>query len=523
MRHFIRSISILFLFTSLCAEAQTDVTIRKKDFKSGNQGFEEAWKHVTAGDVYFSQKGVWYGNAYEEYNKAISYNSSNAELNYKLGASALLSDNKEKAAPFLLKAIELKKNVADDIFLFTARSLQYAGRFPEAIDMFGKFLSSQVKKSDEEIVKIKKCIDECNSAIILTKDTLNVTIDNLGGTVNSYSDDYSEIITADGKLMYFASRREVEKSDKRNTDTKYDENIFLTAKNNGSWSPAVPAVKNLTSGNCEAPLYITPGGDRLYIYAGYENGGDIRKVSINKKGEWKSPEPVEFPVNSSGSETSFCFSPSGNEIYFVTNNAKDGLGGKDIYFIRKENEKKWSKPQNAGEAVNTIFDEECVRFSVTGDTLFFSSKGHNSIGGFDIFYCVKNSTGSWSAAKNYGYPVNTQWDDLFYFPATDNDSTFFFVSNRSGGLGGLDIYRGSVHHSLSTLPEISITPSKTNNAAPPDTAVVVKKEESRQPAEQPELQSESDKADLVFFENKEAIEKVRIGIIFLNSDNRQTF
>jgi tetratricopeptide (TPR) repeat protein len=514
MSYLIKSISILFLFSSLYAEAQTDVTIRKKDFKNGNVGFDEAWKHVTAGDTYFSQKGVWYGNAYEEYNKAISYNSANAELNYKLGASALLSDNKEKAAPFLLKAIELKKNVADDIFLLTARSLQYAGKFSEAIEMFGKFLSSQVKKSDEEIVKIKKCIDECNSAIILTKDTLKVTINNLGGTVNSYSDDYSEIITSDGKLMYFASRREVEKSDKRNSDTKYDENIFMSVKNGGSWSPSVLAVKNLTSGNCEAPLYITPGGDRLYIYAGYENGGDIRKVTINKKGEWKSPEPVEFPVNSPGSETSFCFSPSGNEIYYVTNNAKDGMGGKDIYFIKKVNEKKWSKPQNAGEAVNTTFDEECVRFSVTGDTLFFSSKGHNSIGGFDIFYSVKNSTGIWTEAKNYGYPVNTQWDDLFYFPATDNDSTFFFVSNRSGGLGGLDIYRGTKHPSSITLPDVLVTPSITPNTQASDTSIVIKKPQPIEPAGQPELQPESDESDLVCIETPEGIENNEKWYIF---------
>jgi len=484
MRYVLRFISILFLFSTLYAEAQTDVTVRKKDFRNGKEGFDEAWKHVTTGDTYFSQKGVWYGNAYVEYNMAITYNNSNAELNYKLGASALLSDNKEKAAPFLVKAGELKKNVADDIFLLTARAFQYAGRYPEAIEMFGKHLSSQVKKSTEDLAKIKKCIDECNSAIVLTKDTIKVSVTNLGGTVNSYSDDYSEIITSDGKMMYFASRREVEKSGKRNTDTKYDENIFLSEKTGGSWTAAVPAVKNLTSGNCEAPLYISPGGDRLYIYAGYVNGGDIRKVSINKKGDWKSPESVEFPVNSSGSETSFSFSPSGKEIYFVTNNAKDGLGGKDIYFIKKISDKKWSKPQNAGNTVNSIFDEECVRFSFSGDTLFFSSKGHNSIGGFDIFYSVKDTSGLWGKAKNYGYPVNTQWDDMFYFPSTENASTFFFVSNRSGGLGGLDIYTATIDHSLNNLPDVSITPSKTNNAAASDTTVVVKKPDNSESIEQ---------------------------------------
>ena len=98
---------------------------------------------------------------------------------------------------------------------------------------------------------------------------------------------------------------------------------------------------------------------------------------------------------------------------------------------------RWSKPQNAGTMINTIYDEESVRFSKTGDTLWFSSKGHNSIGGFDIFYAVKNKSGAWDTVKNYGYPVNTPWDELFYYPSPVDDSSFYFVSNRSGGIGGL--------------------------------------------------------------------------------------
>jgi tetratricopeptide (TPR) repeat protein len=523
MRYLAGLFTIMFLFHTLCADAQADVTIRKKDFRKGNQGFDEAWKHVTSGDSYYSRKGVWYGNAYEEYSKAISYNNSNAELNYKIGVAALLSDNKEKAASFLLKAADLKENVTDDISLITARALQYAGKFPDAIEMFEKYLSSQVKKSNEEIVKIKKCIDECNSAIAIIKDTLGITIDNLGGAVNSGSDDYSEILTTDGKIMYFASRREVGKSNKPNSDTKYDENIFITTKNTGTWSPAVPANKNLTSENCEAPLYITTSGDLLYIYAGYENGGDIKKVEINKRGEWKLPDPVDYSVNTSGSETSFCFTPSGNEIYFVTNNGKDGKGGKDIYFIKKLNDKKWSKPQNAGDVINTSFDEESVRFSITGDTIFFSSKGHNSIGGFDIFYSVKNSIGQWAEVKNYGYPVNTQWDDLFYFPSPDNKNTFFFVSNRSGGLGGLDIYRATVKPASHSLPEVTTVPSPTDNAAASDTSVVTKKTEVHLPVNAAEIRSVNDDSDLIRIEIIQEIGKEYLNTKIKNSDNRQTF
>ena len=104
--------------------------------------------------------------------------------------------------------------------------------------------------------------------------------------------------------------------------------------------------------------------------------------------------------------------------------------------------KNGANPQNAGPVINTVYDEEAVRFSVTGDTLWFSSKGHNSIGGFDIFYSVRSKTGEWGTVQNLGYPVNTPWDDMFYYPSPADKNLFYFVSNRSGGSGGLDIYTG---------------------------------------------------------------------------------
>ena len=443
MRYFLHSLIVFFLLSSVLLDAQTDVTIRKKDFNLGKSGFIEAWNHVLDGDSYYNEGGVWYGSAFDEYIKAIVYNNSNAELNYKTGVSALLSDNKEEAAGFLLKALELKKDVAEDILLLTGHALQFSGRYSEAIEKFNYYLTSPGTKHDGEIALIKKYSEECNSALKVTKDTLRIRIDNLGNNINSESDDYSEVITSDGNKMYFGSRREVPNSRKRNSDTKFDENIFVSRKINGSWELAKSADKNITTKFCETPLYINHTNDTMYVYAGYESGGDV-KVSVKKKGIWKSPLQIPFSINSNGSETSFCFSSSGKEIYFVTDNGKDNLGGKDIYFIKKLTGRKWSKPKNAGSNINTASDEESVRFSRSGDTLWFSSRGHNSIGGFDIFYSIKNKMGEWDTVRNCGYPVNTPWDELFFYPSPTEDSTFYFASNRSGGNGGLDIYSGRI-------------------------------------------------------------------------------
>lgn len=444
MRYFLSSLVALVFLNSLAIYGQTDVSVRRKEFKTSNPGFGEAWKHIAMGDTYYGEKGIWYNDAYNEYLQALVYNNSNAELNYKTGVSALFSDKKEESAGFFLKAIELKKDVAEDIYLLTGRSLQYAGRYPEAIDKFTEYLKLvNGKKNQKNILLARKYIQECTSAQSVTKDTLRISIKDLGSNINSASDDYSEVFTADEKTIYFASRRETDKSGKRHPDSKFDENIFVSHKGAGSWIPAIAAGKKLTTKYCESPLYLSTANDILYVYTGYSGKGDIKMV-VSKKGEWKSPSSVPYKINTRNSETSFTISPSGREIYFVSDHSKDNIGGKDIFYIKRLNESKWSKPENVGRVINTIYDEESVRFSRTGDTLWFSSQGHNSIGGFDIFYTVKNKNGAWDTVRNAGYPVNTPWDELFYYPSPVNDSSFFMVSNRSGGLGGTDIYHGQL-------------------------------------------------------------------------------
>ena len=452
--------------------SQTDVVIRKKDFMTDRQGFDEAWRHVSNGNDYFKAKGIWYGYAFEEYLKASVYNRLNPELNYKTGIAALLSDNKEKAAEFLLTALTMGNQLPDDILLFTGHALQYAGRYDEAIAKLKGYLDAPGKKPVKYIADATKYLEECNSALLMARDTISrIEFTNPGANINSNSDDYSELVSSDGKAIFFASRRELSRKSTLYDDSKYDENIFISGMVNDNWEPAVPAGRKLNTRYCETPLYLNKTGDQLYVYTGYEKSGDI-KVSERKNREWKKPRSAGLKVNSAGAETSFTFSPSGDQVWFVSDKKKNSLGGKDIYFSRKTGQNKWAKPENAGPSINSAFDEESVRVSGTGDTLWFSSRGHNSIGGFDIFYSIKDQNGIWGKAVNYGKQLNTSWDELFYFPSPAKDSSFYFVSNRSGGLGGLDIYTARI-----LPPEPVIVP-----AAPPkpdtvyihDTVVVVK-------------------------------------------------
>jgi outer membrane protein OmpA-like peptidoglycan-associated protein len=466
---------LIFLFVSCLSftYGQSSVNIRKSEFKKDKNGFDGAWQHVVDGNSFFKNGGIWYRDAYDEYVRAGIYNSGYAELNYMTGVAALYSDNKEKASDFLLKALEEKSTVADDILLLCGRALQFAGRYPEAIAKINEWLNSPVKKSEEETDRAKRYLEACNNALQITKDTLRLDIRDLGTDVNSSADDYSEIFTATGNMMYFASRREFPKYSTIYADGRYDENIFFSSLINGAWGPATFGGTDLNTKLCESPVYISPSGDQLYIYAGYENGGDI-KVSVQKKGTWRAATAIDYNINTSGSESSFTVNPSGNEVWFVTDKGKDAIGGKDIYFIKRLGENKWSKPVNAGANINSSADEESVRFSETGDTIWFGSKGFNSMGGFDIFYSVKDSAGVWGKAVNCGYPLNTQWDELFYNKPKGSKS-FYFVSNRPGTLGGLDIFEGKpMPPKQVVVPPPPPAPAKRDTIVIRDTVVVVK-------------------------------------------------
>ena len=475
------SLFILFSFLSASVYSQTDVIIKKKEFRTEKPGFRTAWKHIKKANSNYLSGGEGFSTAFSEYQQAYTYNSDNAELNYKIGISSLFSDNRDESSEFLLKAYRLKKDIADDILFFTGRALMYKGKFISAIDELNNYLSSSRRKPKKNVILAKKYIEECNAGLIVAKDTLRVEINNIGGNINSTADDYSEVLASGGKKMIFASRRALTANAKSSyPDTKLDENIFSSDLVAGAWTVAMLFNKNLTTQYCETPLFMNDAGNRLYIYTGYDGEGDI-KVSSLKRGKWRAPEPVKFKINSKSQESSFTISQKGDRIAFVSNRKKKGLGGKDIYLMKKLTKNRWSKPENPGQSVNTQYDEESVKFSSGDDTLWFSSKGHNTIGGFDIFYSTQSGDGTWNKAVNAGYPINTSWDEMFFSPSPGNDSSFFFISNRSSGFGGLDIYKGRFLPPLPPpkpieipVPVPVIPPKKDSVIVVRDTVVIIR-------------------------------------------------
>ena len=426
-----------FLLMPETANAQNK-EFTKAFFPDDSKGLREARRNIRDGDRLFEQGGGNIIIALEYYLRAHNFNPDNALLNMRIGECYLNTPRVDKSVEFLERAVEL--NVATlRVYYLLGQAYQQNYRFDEAIEQFTFYRQSL---TPQEVLQQRGSIDrriaECNHAKHLINEPLRVFIDNMGSAVNSEYDDYSPVLSPDGKTMYFTSRRPWGRNPRvdRN-DHKYFENIFVTRKLGDQWTAAEPLEGKVNSRTHEATAGIYPDGKTMYVYRG-NKGGDIFE-SFFEKGKWGKPRKLPRALRSRGTqETSIVFTSDGNRLYFISDRP-GGFGGKDIWTSSRNERGRWSEPVNLGSTVNTEYDEESLYLAPDDVTLYFSSQGHNSMGGFDIFRTVFRN-GRWTRPENLGYPVNSPADDLFFIMGPD-EKTAWFSTMRLDNYGGSDIYQ----------------------------------------------------------------------------------
>jgi outer membrane protein OmpA-like peptidoglycan-associated protein len=436
-------LAIILILTGGKIFAQHLVKVKKAEFKTEQEeGFEEAWKNIKMGDKFYKAGKGTYRDAREHYLFAARYNPENAELNYKIGVCYLFSDDKFESIKYLTRAFLANENVAPDIRLMGGMAYHLTLEFDEAINQYEKYKETlEPKQLAIERARIDKLIQECENGKELVANPQRVIIHNMGDRINSEGDDYNPIFAPGDTAMYFTSRRNHgEKAKRSPIDNKHYEDVYVVTADGDDWLNARNMGKPVNAMNHNsAAVGLSGDGTELFIYRGYKGGGGIFKSTL-KEGKWGSPKNVNANFRSKFRETSMCLSPDGKTFYFVSDNEKTTTGGKDIFFSELDAMGKWSDPQNIGREINTPYNEEAVFISPDGNTLYFSSKGHNTMGGFDVFRSERNDFGEWSPAVNMGYPVNSPDDDIFY-KITPDSRYAFYSANRMGGHGGKDIYR----------------------------------------------------------------------------------
>lgn len=328
-----------------------------------------------------------------------------------------------------------------DALFHLGRCYHFLGKLDEAIATFNLFKEQSNKKS-ERILEADLMIKQCLIAKEMLKKPTNAQVINLGEKVNNEYPDYSPTISLDGKSLYYTSRRPWKNGE---TDIYRDmmfnhfpEDIY-ESNNEGPNIWTTPKLLPLSSERYnEATVSVSADERRLYVYKDSLGGGDLFYSDIDDGNFNKINHIEDKRINSDAWEPHCTVTPDLQYMYF-SSDREGGFGGRDIYRITRLPNGEWSDPINLGPTINTPFDEDSPHIDVNNKTLYFSSNGDKSMGGFDIFYSMRDEDNNWNTAINLGSPINS-FDDDIYYTTTADGLKGYFSSFREGGFGEKDIY-----------------------------------------------------------------------------------
>lgn len=385
-----------------------------------------------------------YGTAIKVYEEALKEDKKHDYIYLRMALcynSLALGDSGLK---YVDKAMLATKHPTFEMYRVKGYSMQLLYEFDEAMKLYRK---SDPQKMDRKYVP--KYMKECEYGKAYMKRPVDVTITNIGNTINTKHHDLLPKITADGKYLFYTSYPPEEEAHINNL-----QDIYQSENKNGQWSLPQKVKEPISDpNNNDAVVGVSPDGHTMFLFRG-SNGGDIL-ISEMIRGVWTEPKQMHF--NTVGKESSITISPDGKTLLFV----RKSIGGNsNIYECKKTGEDSWSTPIPLSKTINTSYDEESPFLHPDGKTLYFSSKGHSTMGGFDIFKSTLVN-GQWTTPENLGYPVNTTGDDFCFVLSADGKKGYY-SSQRKEGQGGQDIYE-LIFKTQEKLPELTLLKGVVKN------------------------------------------------------------
>lgn len=385
---------------------------------------------------------------YEEYKEALPLYTrlliiepDNSNFKYRIGQCLLnMPGRKSEAITYLEDAVEdinfkykegkyNEKKAPYDAYYYLANAYRINNQLSKALDtyeLFKKNLDPDVY--DSTVVNLQ--ITSCRNAQQLLKVPFYIRKENLGDIVNGRFSDYNPVLSADESVMVY------------NQAAAFQDFIFFTKKVNGKWSTPVDIIPDLGLGFEEKNFVtsISDDGRELFIYRpGLDYDGNIYVTRRDMNDKWSNLVKLNENINTKYWESHATISHDGKKLYF-TSNRKGTVGGLDIYVSQRDSIGEWGPAMNIGPVINTVYNEESPFLGKDNKTLFFSSRGHFNVGGYDVFYSTFKENAEWSIPLNLGFPLNSTDDDVFFNPVKDGYQAYYALDD-SGSYGLQDIYR----------------------------------------------------------------------------------
>jgi len=378
-----------------------------------------------------------YFSAIPHYTSELKKDPWNNTIRHRLAICYLNTRiDREKAIP-LLEEASRDRDADPLVWLHLAQAYHICLRLDDAIKTYDKYGSLSAKSKEES----KYYIQQCETAKELMLAPLPVSFQNLGKNINSAEPDYQPFIDKDEMSLVFTSRRKENVGGKKvEIDGYRSSDIYESTMLNGSWQEAQNLGKLVNGRYDEQVVGMRPDGLEIYIYFDHiETYGDLYFSQRDKfESAFSKPKKCD-PLINTAFELSGCMNDDGTVMFFSRRNKIDEQS--DLYMALRLPNGKWAVPQKLPEIINTSRNEDMPYLSYDGTTLYFSSDGHNSMGGYDLFKTTWDiETNTFSKPINLGYPINTVDDEHSICVSRDNQLAYVSAF-RPDGFGDLDIYR----------------------------------------------------------------------------------
>lgn len=339
--------------------------------------------------------------------------SSQENAVYRLAESYRYLNYPSKAEPYYKQAMDQDKAQFPLASYHYAAQLRALGKYAEAEQQFKTFLA-EYSNNDDYRKNAERELQNLQfiQAQLQKKDLKYYTVKKAPGGLNSTGASYAPAWLNNNTLL-FTSTRPLD-STARNinyTNRIYQAN-FADGNLSGINRTDVEQVKDLEQG----VVAVTPDGNTMFLTR-WSNNKNQKSSSIYRStkkddNKWSDPEMLDATINVPGANTQQPFvTPDGKYLVFSSDRS-GGQGGFDLWYTELA-DGKTGAAINMGSTINTAYDEQAASYHEASQSLVFSSNGRVGMGGFDFFHS-KGVMGNWNAPVNFGYPVNSVKDDIYF-------------------------------------------------------------------------------------------------------------
>ncbi|MDD4148764.1 MAG: tetratricopeptide repeat protein [Bacteroidales bacterium] len=394
---------------------------------------------MTKAKMFFEDNQIQ--EALDVYFELYSEHPQNDLLNVRIAECYFRLFEYEKSLDYLDAALNSNPQTEyiSDINYWYGQCYHKIGSFDKAIDYYSK-LTSTTEQFGSNLVA--NCISQSKTGKELLKTKYDCSFTNLGENVNSEFNEIFPVYSWYANKMYFTSDRYVFENQEQNPITKlYKYSVLESYLDTTESFLAAELIDEVFSKAKDYILTSVGLNDNDYILYRHtpenEDGGEIYILHLDDESDFSEPKNIGTTVNTMKYEGAGSLDFVNNELFFVTNtNNKKSVESDVFYSLYKRGN--FSNTLVVKEC-NSNFDEKFVYIHPGGDFLVFASNNAKSMGGYDLFICIKDGK-AWTEPVNMGIPFNSAENETSFTLSPDAKYAYI-TSDRPGGYGRLDIYR----------------------------------------------------------------------------------